>query len=147
MFRYSYWLLFVMLLACAPKEQVVFRKVLNVRVDVVSNVPILKADMVFYNPNKQGAKLKKIDIDLLVNEKKGGEVNQVLNQKIKGESEFTVPIEIKINAKELGLFDTLINILGGKKYSIRMVGKIRISINGFAISVPVDETQELKLRL
>ena len=147
MIKYSYVLMSLLLAACAPKEQVVFRKVLNIRLDMVSNAPVLKADIVFFNPNKQGAKLKKINLDILVNEKKGGEVDQVLNQKIKGESEFTVPIEVKLNLKEIGLLDTLINIFGAKKYTIRMVGKIRVSVSGFAISVPVDEIQEIKIRM
>jgi LEA14-like dessication related protein len=146
MLKYSYWLLAVGLMACAPQEQVVFKKVLNIRVDAIANTPVLKADLVLFNPNKKGAKLKKINIDIFINDKKGGEVDQVLNQKISGNSEFIVPVEVKINMKELGLLDTLINIFGGKKYSMRMVGKIRVSVNGFAVSVPVDETQEIRIK-
>ena len=146
MVKYSYWLLLFGLMACAPKEQVVFKKVLNIRVDAISNAPVLKADLVLFNPNKKGAKLKKIDIDIFINDKKGGSVDQVLNQKVPGNSEFTVPVEVKINMKELGLLDTLINIFGGKKYTLHMVGKIRVSINGFAVSVPVDETQEIRIK-
>lgn len=146
MLKYSYSLLLIVLLSCAPQEQVVFKKVLNIRVDAISNTPVLKADLLLFNPNKKGAKLKKIDIDIFINDKKGGEVDQKLNQKIKGNSDFTVPVEVKINMKELGLFDTLINIFGGKKYTLHMVGKIRVSINGFAVSVPVDETQEIRIK-
>jgi len=135
-----------MLAACAPKEQVVFRKVLNIRLDAVSNSPMLKADMVFYNPNKASAKLKKIDMNILLNDKTAGTVDQVLNQKINGESEFMLPIEVKLNLKELGLFDTIINIFGGKKYEVRLLGKIRVSIHGFAFSVPVDQKEQIKIR-
>ena len=147
MIKYLYVLILPGLVACAPKEQVVFKKVMNIRVDAISNTPVLKADLILFNPNKKGAKLKKIKMDIFINDKKGGEVDQVLNQKIKGNSDFTVPVEVKINMKELGLFDTLINIFGGKKYSLHMVGKIRVSVNGFAVTVPVDETQEIRLKL
>jgi LEA14-like dessication related protein len=146
MLKYFYAAVFLSLAACAPKEQVVFRKALNIRLDAVSNNPMLKADMVFYNPNKASAKLKKIDMDILVNEKVAGTVDQALNQKIKGESEFTVPIEVKLNLKEVGLLDTIIGIFGGKKYEVRLLGKIRVSMHGFAISVPVDQKEQIKVR-
>ena len=146
MVKYFYGLIFLALAGCAPKEQVVFRKVLNIRVDAVSNAPVLKADMVFYNPNKGSAKLKKIDMNILVNDKTAGTVDQVLNQKVKGESEFTVPIEVKLNLKEVGLLDTIIGIFGGKKYEVRLLGKIRVSMHGFAITVPVDQKEQIRIR-
>jgi len=146
MLKYFYVAIFLSLAACAPKEQVVFRKVLNIRLDAVSNTPVLKADMVFYNPNKESAKLKKIDMKILVEDKMAGTVDQVLNQKISGQSEFTVPIEVKLDLKEIGLLDTIINLFGGKKYEVRLLGKIRVSIHGFAVSVPVDQKEQIRMR-
>jgi len=140
-------LVFLILEGCVPKESVEFRKVLNVRVEMVSALPVLKGDLVFYNPNKTRSKLKKIELDILVNDKKAGSVNQTLNQQIEGNSEFTVPIEVNVALKELGLMDTLINLFGGKKYSVRLVGKIKVSIHGFSVNVPVDHKEEIKLKM
>ena len=147
MSKYLLSFLVIAMASCAPKEQVVFRRVTNVRLDAVSKTPVLKADMVFYNPNKTQSKLKTIKVDIFVNEKKGGTVDQTLNQVVKGEAEFTVPIEVQLNLKELGLMDTIINLFGGKKYSVHMLGKIRVSIHGFSFNVPVDYTEELKVKL
>ena len=83
---------------------------------------------------------------ILVNDKKAGSVDQQLNQKIKGESEFTVPAEVRLELKELGLLDTIINLFGGKKYDVHLIGKIRVSVHGFAVSVPVDQREELRIR-
>ena len=107
--------------SCIPKEDVVFRKVGNVRFDATTKSPVLKADMVFYNPNKTKGKLKKIELDIFVNDKKAGTVNQTLNQAINGQAEFTVPIEVNLALKELGLLDTIINLFGGKKYTVRLL--------------------------
>ncbi len=147
MTRYFWLLIFFLMGGCIPKEQVEFRKVLNIRFEVVSKSPTLKADLVFYNPNKTHSKLKKIEMDILVNDKKVGTVDQTLNQPIKGESEFTVPIEVSVDLKGLGLLDTIINLFGGKKYQVRLVGKIRVSVHGFAVSVPVDYKEEIKLKM
>jgi len=146
--QFSLLPIFLILLGgCIPKESVEFRKVLNVQFEMVSKSPMLKGDIVFYNPNKTRSKLKKIELDIFVNDKKTGSVSQTLNQKIEGSSEFTVPIEVSLTMKELGLMDTLINIFGGKKYTVRLVGKIKVSIHGFSVNVPVDYKEEVKLKM
>lgn len=143
-----FWLLILLLLGgCVPKEDVEFRKVSNVRLEAVSKAPMLKADMVFYNPNKTRGKLKHIELDIFVNDKKVGTVNQTLNQLIEGRSEFTVPIEVRVALKELGLLDTIINLFGGKKYLVRMVGKVRLKVHGIGITVPVDHKEDIKLKM
>jgi LEA14-like dessication related protein len=145
--RCIWFLLPFLFLTCKPKEDVQFKRVLNVRFETASNTPIIKADLVFYNPNKTRSKLKKIEVDILVNDKKAGTVNQVMDQRIEGMSEFTVPIQVNLSMKELGLFDTLINLFGGKKYAVRMIGKIKVSVHGISINVPVDYREELKLKM
>jgi LEA14-like dessication related protein len=142
-----FWMLVILgMSGCIPKEQIEFRKVLNIQFEAALKTPVLKADVVFFNPNKTGSKLKKIEFDIFVNDKKAGTVSQTLNQKIAGQSEFTVPIEVNLALKELGLLDTLINLFGGKKYQVRLVGKIRVSVHGFALSVPVDYKDEIRIR-
>lgn len=140
-------IIIVILGGCGPKEQIVFRKVLNIRLEAASKTPVLKADVVLFNPNEDGGKLKKAELEIFVNDKKVGFVDQILNQKIKGQTEFSVPIEVNLAMKELGLMDTLISLLGGKKYDLHITGKIRVSVRGFAFNVPVDQREEIKLKL
>ena len=132
---------------CIPKKNVEFRRILNVRMETVSKTPVLKGDVVFYNPNKTESKLEKIELDILIGEKKAGTVNQILNQKIEGEAEFTVPIEVNVSLKESGLLDTLINIFSSKKKQLRILGKVKVRVHGIGINVPVDHTEEIKLKL
>ena len=57
-----------------------------------------------------------------------------------------VPIEVKLNLKELGLLDTIISLFGGKKYTIHLLGKVRVSVHGLAVNVAVDQKEEIKIR-
>jgi len=132
---------------CVPKEQVVFKQAKNIRLEAGNKDPMLKADMVFFNPNKTKMKLKKMSFDVLVNDKKAGYVDQTLNQMIAGDSDFTIPLEVQLDLKELGLLDTIVSLFGGKKYEVRVVGKIRGSVHGVTMNIPVDHKEEIKIRL
>src|SRR5688572_23093108 len=93
----------VFLLGCErPKEDIVLRQVKDVVADATSE-PLLKAEAVFYNPNNISGRLKNIDIEIFVNGKKAGTVDKDYKIKIPAKGEFSVPLEVKLNMKELGL--------------------------------------------
>ena len=92
--RFLINIIFLALVAgsCVPREQVVLRSV-DIR-EVLPGKdgnPLLKADAIFYNPNSSRMRLKRIDIDVLVDGKKAARVDQHLSALIKPKSEFTVP--------------------------------------------------------
>lgn len=132
--------------SCAPKEPVVLREVHIRSVDLGKNgsSPILKADAIFYNPNKGSLRLKKIDLDILLNEKPAATIHQELNAAIKGQSEFTIPLEVQLSLNDAGLLDTILSLFGGKKYDIRFTGKIKVRVGGFPVSIPVDHRDEVR---
>ena len=132
--------------ACkAPKENIVLRgiSIKSVEPEADGN-SLLKADAIFFNPNSGRIRLKEIVIDVMLDGKKAANVDQQLNSLITGNSEFTVPLEIHLNLKEIGLMDTILSLFGGKKYGIQYVGKIKASVRGFPVSFPVDFRDELK---
>jgi hypothetical protein len=55
-----FFFMMLMIAACAPKQSVEFRGIRNMRAEV-DDKPVIKSDVVFYNPNKQKGELKKID--------------------------------------------------------------------------------------
>jgi LEA14-like dessication related protein len=131
--------------ACAPKEPVVLREVEVVQLSTSSDgSPILKANAIFYNPNKGSLRLKEIDMEILLNEKPAAKIEQKMNALIKAKSEFTVPLEVKLQLKDSGLLDTILSLFGGKKYNIRFVGRIRVSVGGFPVKIPVDHKDEIR---
>lgn len=129
-----------------PEEDIVLRQIRNVTVDA-STEPMLKANAIFYNPNNQRGKLKKIDIDIFVNGKKAASVNQHLRTVIPSKSEFTVPLEVKLSLKEQGFMDTLLGVIGGRKFEVRYSGSLKLNYRGVPIHVPVDYQDEVRIRL
>lgn len=140
--------LLIVVCSCVPKEEVVFRGVQNITVEAnVQNQPILKAEALFYNPNNEKMKLKEIYADVMVNGKPAAQVRQKLKIVIPAKSDFSVPVEAQLSLKELGLLDTIVNLLGGKKYDLQYSGYVRIAVHGVTIKVPFTYQEQIRLRL
>lgn len=134
-----------LLLSCQkPEEDIVLRHIRDVVVDA-SSEPMLKANAIFYNPNKVRGKLKKIDVEIFVDGKKAAAVDQEMKTSIPAQSEFTVPLEVKLAIKELGLMDTLFGMIGGKTFKIHYKGSLKLSYRGLPINVPVDYKDDVRL--
>jgi LEA14-like dessication related protein len=148
-FRFRCIMLFGVLVAlscCKPKEEIVLKSVRDIVVDA-STEPTLKANAILYNPNNIKIKLRKIAIDVYVNGKKSGRIDQELKLLIPAESEFKVPLEVKLNMKELGLLDTIFGMLGGKKLKVEYKGSISVTYKGLPIRVPVNHQSEVRFKL
>lgn len=128
-----------------PDEDIVLRKIKDVVVDATTD-PMLKANAVFYNPNKVRGRIKKVKVDIYVNGKKAGSVDQDFKLVVPSQAEFTVPIEVKLAMKELGFMDTVLGLIGGKKYEVRYEGFLRLSYHGIPIKVPVDYKDEVRIK-
>ena len=128
-----------------PEQDIVLRQIRNVVVDA-STAPMLTANAIFYNPNNMRGKLRKIDIEIFVNGKKAGSVNQQLKTVIPSKSEFTIPIEVKLSLKEQGFMDTLLGVIGGRKFEVRYTGSLKLNYRGVPVRVPVDYKDEVRIR-
>ena len=138
--------LMTLVISCVPKEQIVLRQIKDVVVDASSG-PKLKANAIFYNPNKTKMKLKKINVDIFINDKKSANVDQDLKTVIPAQGEFTVPLEVNLNIKELGLLDTIFGMIGGKTFDVHYKGFLKINYKGVPVRIPVDYKDEVKIRL
>ena len=142
------FLLFLFLSSCVPKEQVVLRNIKDVVVDAGTGGDAkLNAIAVFYNPNPLRMKLKEIDVVVMVEGKKSAHAKQKFNFEIPAKAEFSVPLEVQLSLKDIGLLDTLLSLFGGKKYEIRYVGFVRVKVHGITIKVPIDYKDEIKLKI
>ncbi len=139
---------FVVLLAAAcdkPDQEIVLRQIRDVVVDASSD-PTLKANAIFFNPNRVRGRLRKIAVEIYVNGKKAASVNQKMKTKIPANAEFTVPIEVQLALKELGFMDTLLGVFGGKTFEIEYKGSLRLSYHGLPVRVPVDYKDKVRIR-
>jgi LEA14-like dessication related protein len=144
------WLVGLLLLALSscnqPKEDVVFRQVRNIVVEAEKE-PMLRAQAVLYNPNDVKMKLRKIDIVIFVDGKNSAHIDQKIQLTVPAKDEFIVPLEAKLNLKEMGFLDTIFGIIGGKKMKIEYKGSISITYKGVPIKVPVKYQSEIRVRL
>lgn len=128
-----------------PEEKIVLRQIRDVVVDATTE-PILKANAVFYNPNDMRGKLKRINVEIFVDGKKAAFVDQKLKTQIPANGEFIVPLEVKLSIKELGFMDTLLGVIGGKRFEVRYEGSLKLSYRGIPINVPVKYKDEVRVK-
>jgi LEA14-like dessication related protein len=88
-------------------------------------------------------RLKRIDLDVMVDGNKSARVDQHLSALIKGKSEFTIPLEVQLNLKD-GLLDTILSLFGGKEHNIKFEGSMKVTVRGFPVKVPVSYGEALK---
>lgn len=131
--------------SCKPKEDVQLRKIKDIVVDATSD-PLLRANALLYNPNSIRMTVKKIDMEIFVDGKKAAVIDQKLKIKVPAKAEFTVPLEVKLNLKELGFLDTVLSMIGGKRMKIQYKGSIRLQYGGVPFTVPVDYKDEIQIR-
>src|SRR4051812_13279393 len=98
----STFLITALLTGCSGDyEKVELRQIRDVVVDANTD-PRLKANAIFFNPNNKQGRLKRINVDIYINGKKAGKIDQKLKTIIPAKGEFTVPIEVQLAIKELG---------------------------------------------
>ncbi len=135
-----------MLSACEkPDQEIQLRDIRDVVVDANTD-PTLRANAVFYNPNDMRGKLRRINVVVYVNGKRAAHVDQKLHTQIPAKGEFKVPLEVKLNIKELGFMNTLLGVLGGKKFDVRYEGRLKLSYKGVPFSVPINYRDEVRVR-
>jgi LEA14-like dessication related protein len=126
-------------------EEIKLKQIRDVVVDANTD-PHLRATAIFFNPNNKQGRLKKINVDIYVNGKKAGKIDQKLHTLIPANGEFSVPLEVQLAIKELGFFDTLLGVLGGKKFEVRYEGSLKLTYHGIPFRVPVKYTDEVRIR-
>ncbi len=146
--KYLPVLFLILIISCVrPDEAPVFRKVSNIRVSKVSGKEaLLKGNALFYNPNNAKATLRKVNIDVWLEGKKIGVINQSAKTKIGALSDFTVPVDATFDIADIGILKSVLNVLGGKKMKVRYKGNIKLTYHGLPIRVPVDYEDDIRLR-
>lgn len=144
------WILIIVLFTYSCKDAgqaPEFRRVANVKVAKVNaKEALLNGDAFFFNPNKAKMLLKKVEIDVFMEGKKIGVINQALKTKIPAQAEFKIPVDATFNVSDIGLLNGLMSMLGGKKMKVRYVGKVKLRIHGIPVAVPVDYEDEIRLK-
>lgn len=129
-----------------PDQEPQFLRIDNIEVtEVKGREALLNADAYFYNPNDMSMKLKNVDIDVEVEGKKIGKINHSTKTKVPANAEFKVPLDARFNLGEIGLLNSIISILNGKKVNVHYKGTITVSVHGFSQKVPVEFDDQVRI--
>jgi LEA14-like dessication related protein len=132
--------------SCVPEKDIELRQIKSVVGDVTDE-PRLKAEVIFFNPNKQKGMIKRIVADVYVNGKKSAVVDQQLKIKVPANAEFTIPLEMRLQLKEEGVLNTLLSLIGAKKIKVRYKGYVKVQYHGLPVRVNIDREEEVRVRL
>ena len=127
----------LLLISCNSPKQLEYRAFKNFTVEKPGFASTtLKMDLVYYNPNNFGMQLNKTDLDIFINNNYLGKATQVIQIDIPRVAEFTVPITMDVDMRNLlkNGFVTLLN----SEVLIKVTGTIRVGKLNVFKSFPVN---------
>ena len=148
--KWIFLILVIGLGGCDKPEAPQFKYLENVIVEIESlSVANLRAEAVLFNPNKNTITIKNADIDIIMEDKTIAVLDRQFDIKAQGNSDFIVPLDIKIQLKDLNLnaIGAAFGLFGGKGPEVRYLGKIKVKAYGMPISVKVDYRQNINIKI
>lgn len=136
--------LILFLCSCNSMQPVEYRGLSNFNVGLKPK-PVASADIRFFNPNKVSGKLTSAEMEIWVDGKKAGSVVQTYDIPVKKQSEFSVPVEVGISLKELGVLNTMATLLRGDPLPVMLKGHVQVQVHGIPIRIPVEHTEKIKV--
>ena len=123
--------------SCQAPKDLVYRDFKNLKVEKMGfAATTLKVDLVYYNPNNFGLQLKYTDLDIYVNNNYLGHSSQDYQITIPRLSEFTMPLAIEVDMKNLlkNAFPTLL----GKEVLVKVTGTVKLGKANVFKTFPVN---------
>jgi LEA14-like dessication related protein len=111
--------------ACQAPKELVYRDFKNLKVEKVGfAATTLKLDLIYYNPNNFGMQLKYTDLDIYIDNNLLGHSSQDYQITIPKLAEFTMPLQIEVDMKNLlkNAFSTFL----GKEVMVKITGTVKL---------------------
>ena len=151
--KFTILLLILLTTSCAVKKKPEFIKIDGIElVEANSRTLTLKAEALFNNPNVVGGRLNTEGVNVFVNDMLMGVVSAE-EFKVPAKNSFKVPLQIKINTKDLlskdpnGFLSGLLNSVLNKNLKVTYKGVIQFKALGFSYKYPIDKTETVKIKL
>jgi len=107
----------------------------------------LTADASFKNTNPMGANITEMDFDVFLNGKKATHIRQDLQVKMPANSEFDLPIKVKVPLKEVFQDLKLRDLYKLREFDYKLDGYLKLGLGNIEVKVPVTyEGHETMLR-
>ena len=139
--------------SCAVKQKPTFIKVDNIKLITANSTKItVSADALFNNPNVIGGRLNTEGVQVYVNDISFGRI-ETEEFKVPANDDFTVPLKIQINTKDLfdkdpnGFLNGLLNSVLNRTLKVRYEGTIQFKALGINHSYLINKTETVKIKL
>lgn len=133
----------VLIIACSKPEKPEFRTVKDLKVGKITMSEIeVTGVAVMYNPNNVSLNVDNIDLDVFVDEKQVGKIQQTNLTEVPAKSEFNLPLSIKFPPSKIAnsLLDAA-SILTKSEYKVKYKGKVTVKVLGIGIDVPLEKEE------
>lgn len=97
---------------------------------------VIQTDLYYYNPNKMGLYLKKVDADVFINDKLAG--HSMIDTLIKIPAKDTFAIPVRFNVEMKNLLSNAFSILMQDQIDVKMKGFATVGKAGIFIKLPVN---------
>ncbi len=131
------FLIVILAPSCQSPKELVYRDFKNVKIEKAGfAATTLKVDLIYYNPNNFGLQLKYTDLDIYVDNNYLGHSSQDYQITIPKLAEFTLPIAIEVDMKNL-LKNSLSSLLG-KEVMVKITGTVKLGKANVYKTFPVN---------
>ncbi len=126
-----------LLTSCSVPKELEYRDFKNLTIEKMGfSSSAIKMDLIYYNPNNFGLELNRMDLDIFINNNYLGETSQDYQISIPRREEFSIPIKIDVDMKNLlkNGFTTFLN----NEVTIKVTGTIKVGKLNVFKSFPVN---------
>ncbi len=141
LFRFAYFILFVsigsLLNSCSTPKALEYREFKNLTIEKLGfSSSTVRMDIVYYNPNNFGLQLKRVDVDIYLNNTYAGHATEEYQTTIPKLAEFSIPIQVDVDMKNIlrNAFTGLLN----KQVMVKLTGTVKVGKANVFISFPVN---------
>lgn len=135
-----------LLVSCSTPKALEYRDFKNFTVDQLGfAATTIRMDLVYYNPNNFGLQLKSTDLDVFVDNNYLGHTIQEQLVSVPSREEFTVPIKIDVDMKNL--LKNGFNGLLSREVLLRVTGSVKVGKGGIFKNFPVNYEEKQTINL
>ena len=132
--------------SCATPKDFEYRDIRNIRVGKMGlGGTDLTLDLVYFNPNRYGVDLRKVDCDVYVDNVYLGKCQLDTSMHISGNAEFTLPAKIQVDMQSV--LKNGMAMLFNKEVLINVKGSTRVGRAGFFKTLPFNYETKQVLKL
>lgn len=133
----SIWFLcFLLLPSCRIVKGPEFKSLQNFKLAQIGlSESTITADLVFYNPNKYGYKIRSFEADIQINKRLLGRSVSNKEIEIAKLASFSIPVEMKVSMKNLPL--NTWNLITKDSITVNADGFVMVGIKGVYKQIPI----------